>query len=173
VAVVNASEATAPQRAAARAPRRAGGAGAPGRRAEAALRIGLIVLAAYHLGIALWMAGAPHSFYRTLGPFDAYNAHYLRDVATFEAALGFGFLVAIRRPSWRVPVLALTTVQFALHTFNHLLDADSAHPVWTGWFDFASLLASTLLLVWMWRGAARLAGRETGRRHLKEEGSTP
>jgi hypothetical protein len=53
-----------------------------------------------------------------------------------------------------VPVIAVTTVQFALHTINHLADATSAHPEWKGWFDFASLLASTALLAWMWRTAA-------------------
>ena len=46
------------------------------------------------------------------------------------------------------------TVQFALHSINHLFDADTAHPLWTGWFDFATLAASTLLLVWLVRAAA-------------------
>jgi hypothetical protein len=159
-----------------RAPRRAAGrGGAQGRRedaADAVLQAGLIILAAYHLGIALWMAIAPHSFYSGLGHFEAFNGHYVRDVATFEAALGFGFLVAIRRPSWRVPVLAVTTVQFALHSINHLLDASSAHPAWTGWFDFASLFATTLLLAWMWRGADRRERRTAGYPATRSEGST-
>jgi len=50
-------------------------------------------------------------------------------------------------------VLALVTIQFALHTVNHLFDADATHPVWTGWFDFATLAASTLLLAWLLRAA--------------------
>jgi hypothetical protein len=126
--------------------------------ADATLQAGLIVLAAYNLGLALFMTISPHAFYKSVGPFEDLNRHYIRDVATFSAALGFGFVVAIRRPSWRVPVIAITTVQFALHTVNHLFDATSAHPQWTGWFDFVSLLAGTLLLAWMWRAAAR---RET------------
>ncbi len=101
------------------------------------------------------MAFDAHAFFTSLGPFDAYNSHYIHDTATFEAALGFGFLVSLRRPSWRVPVIAVTTVQFALHTVNHLIDATVAKPPSTGWFDFASLLASTLILAWMWRAAAR------------------
>lgn len=125
------------------------------------LQAGLIVLAAYNLGLALFMTISPHAFYKAVGPFGALNGHYIRDVATFSAALGFGFVVAIRRPSWRVPLLAVTTVQFALHTVNHLFDASSAHPRWTGWFDFVSLLAGTLLIAWMWRAAAR---REAGGR---------
>jgi hypothetical protein len=56
-------------------------------------------------------------------------------------------------------VIAISTVQFGLHTVNHLVDASSAHPRWTGWFDFVSLLASTALLAWMWRSAARAESR--------------
>lgn len=126
--------------------------------ADATLQAGLIVLAAYNLGLALFMTISPHAFYKAVGPFEELNRHYIRDVATFSAALGFGFVMAIRRPSWRVPVIAITTVQFALHTVNHLFDASSAHPQWTGWFDFLSLLAGTLLLAWMWRAAARREG---------------
>ena len=57
-------------------------------------------------------------------------------MATFEAAFGFGFVVAVFRPSWRVPVLAIATVQFALHAINHLVDIDRAHPTGIGYFDF-------------------------------------
>jgi hypothetical protein len=123
-----------------------------------ALRVGLVLFALYHLGLAAFMAIAPHAFYKDIGPFEALNRHYIRDTATFSAALGVGFVVALRRPSWRVPVLGVTTVQFALHSLNHLLDAHKAHPEWTGWFDFGSLLASTLLLVWMLRAAMRSTG---------------
>jgi hypothetical protein len=111
------------------------------------LRAGLLAYAVYHLALAAFMAIAPHAFYTSIGPFDAYNSHYIRDTATFEAALGVGMAGAISRPSWRVPALAITTVQFALHTINHLIDASSAHPAWTGWFDFVSLLAATVLLL--------------------------
>ena len=119
------------------------------------LLLGLSALGVYHLALAVWMAASPHSFFTALGPFGTYNAHYIRDTATFEAALGVGFVLAVFRPSWRVPVLAITTVQFGLHAVNHLVDASSAHPRWTGWFDFVSLLAATALLALMWRGAAR------------------
>ncbi len=118
----------------------------------------MIVLVAYNLGLALFMTVAPHAFFTSIGPFEELNRHYIRDIATYSAAMGFGFVVALSRPSWRVPVLAISTVQFGLHTVNHLVDATSAHPQWTGWFDFVSLLASTVLLAWMWRYAARRDG---------------
>jgi len=109
--------------------------------------------AVYHLMLAAFMAIAPHAFYTDVGPFGAANDHYIRDVATYNAALAFAFAVAVRRPSWRVPVLALTTVQFALHSLNHLVDIDRAHSVWNGYFDFFSLSALTVLLAWLWRRA--------------------
>jgi hypothetical protein len=117
--------------------------------AAQALLGGLVAFAAYHLALAAFMAFGPHAFYRAIGPFGPYNGHYVRDTATFEAALGAGLAVAVFRPAWRVPVLGATTVQFALHSLNHLVDIGSAHPRWTGYFDFFSLLAATLLLTWL------------------------
>jgi hypothetical protein len=115
----------------------------------AVLRAGLLVLAGYHLALAAWMAFAPHSFFGALGPFGVQNDHYLRDLATYEAAVGIGLTLALRRPAWRLPLLTVVTVQFALHSINHLVDIGSAHPAWTGYFDFFSLAATTALLVWL------------------------
>ena len=63
-------------------------------------------------------------------------------------------VLSLRRPSWRVPVLALTTVQYALHSLNHLIDIGSAHPAWAGYFDFFSLALATALLAWLLSRAA-------------------
>jgi hypothetical protein len=127
-------------------------------RAEASpgtLAVGIGAFALIELLLALFTAVSPHAFYTAIGPFGAFNAHYLRDVASFEGAMGVALLVAVLRPSWRVPVLALTTVQFALHSVNHLIDIGKAHPRWAGYFDFFSLAAATLMLAWLWRAASR------------------
>jgi hypothetical protein len=118
-------------------------------RRERVLLLGLSVLAVYHLALAIFMIADPHAFYERVGPFEAYNPHYIRDFATFSAALGIGLAMAVTRPSWRVPMLAVTTVQFALHSLNHLLDIEKAHPAWTGYFDFFSLAAATALIAWL------------------------
>jgi hypothetical protein len=131
------------------------------------LRAGLAAFAVYHLVLAAWMVVSPHSFYKAIGPFDAYNSHYIRDTATFEAALGVGLAVAVWRPAWRIPVLVVVTVQFALHSINHLVDVDAAHPAWTGWFDFLGLLAATLLL------AALLVRARREQIHPPREGEIP
>ena len=110
------------------------------------LTAAIAVLAAYDIGLAVVMAVLPHSFFVNVGPFGARNDHYIRDTATFSAAIGVGLLVALRRPSWRVPMLAISTVQFALHSINHLVDIEGAHPAWNGYFDFFSLAVATLVL---------------------------
>ncbi len=118
------------------------------------LQVGIAAFAAVELSLAVFMAASPHAFYKAIGPFGTFNAHYLRDVASFEGALGLALVVALVRPSWRVPVLALTTAQFALHSINHLVDIGRAHPRWTGYFDFFSLAAATVVLAWLWRVAS-------------------
>jgi hypothetical protein len=119
--------------------------------------VGLIAFAAIQLGLALFMAVSPHAFYTAVGPFGAFNAHYIRDVASFYGAIGIGLVLAVGRGAWRVPVLAVTTIQYALHSVNHLIDIDKAHPAWNGYFDFFSLAAATVLLAWLWRTAAQEA----------------
>lgn len=124
-------------------------------RPTTALVAGIALLAIYHLSLALLMAFAPHFFFSDIGPFGVRNDHYIRDIATYNAAIGAGLLVAVRRRSWRVPLLAITTLQFALHSFNHLIDIDAAHPTWNGYFDFFSLAVGTAVLAWLWRLAAQ------------------
>ena len=114
-----------------------------------ALKASIAFLAFYDIALAVFMTAAPHLFYSKVGPFGARNDHYIRDTATFSAAIGVGLVIALRRPSWRVPMLAISTVQFALHSVNHLVDIDNAHPRWNGYFDFFSLALATILLAWM------------------------
>jgi hypothetical protein len=107
---------------------------------------GLIAFAVIELALTLFMAAAPHAFFTAVGPFGGSNDHYVRDVASYNAALTAGLLVAVRRPSWRVPVLAMTTIQFAAHSANHLLDIAGARPGWVGYLDFFALAFGTLQL---------------------------
>ncbi len=116
---------------------------------------GLIAFGVYHLALALFMAVAPGTFFEEIGPFGAQNDHYIRDTATFNLAFGAALLAAIRYQSWRVPVLALVVVQFALHAINHLVDIGEADPEWVGVADFVSLTVATVLLAGLLREAWR------------------
>ena len=120
-----------------------------------AMAPGLAILAVSQLVLAAWMVVDPASFFDNVGGFGARNDHYLRDVATFEAALGVCALMAVRRPSWRVPVLAFAVVQFALHAINHVADATDAVGSTNGWADAVELAIGGALWVWLLAGALR------------------
>jgi hypothetical protein len=112
---------------------------------------GLYAYGAEQLAQGLWMLVSPGTFFTALGPFGARNDHYTRDVATWSLALGVVCLLVARRPSpARAAVLLLAGLQAALHTVNHVFDADLAHPGWVGVFDAVSLglLAASLLGLW-------------------------
>jgi hypothetical protein len=115
------------------------------------MRTLLFVFAAIQLvtGALLWLA--PGFFYDQIGPFGPRNDHYMADVATFYLALGATMLVAVRRPSWRVPVLAFALIQYALHALNHLIDIGESDPGWVGPADFVALTLGAVLLAWMLR----------------------
>lgn len=115
---------------------------------DRALRVVLVVFAAYLVGIALLAIVSPHTFFTKVGPFGSSNTHYTRDVATFELALGVGAAVAFVRRGWRVPVLSILALQSLLHAINHLADIGDAHPRWLGPFDFGGLAIGTAVLVW-------------------------
>jgi hypothetical protein len=101
------------------------------------------------LGALLWLT--PGFFHDEIGPYGVRNDHYMGDVATWYLALGAVVLVALRRESWRVPVLAFSFVQYALHSLNHLIDVGEADPEWLGPANLVSLVLTTLLLGWMLR----------------------
>jgi hypothetical protein len=105
------------------------------------------------LGASLWLA--PEFFHDEIGPYGARNDHYMGDLATWYLALGAAAFVAVRRASWRVPVLAVALVQSSLHALNHLIDVGEAEPEWLGPANLVSLVLASMLLAWMLRAAAR------------------
>jgi hypothetical protein len=53
------------------------------------------------------------------------------------------------------------TLQFALHSINHLVDIADADPGWVGYFDFFALAAATLQLaglIWLASASAQARG---------------
>lgn len=115
----------------------------------------LLAVGAAELLLGLVMALAPRTFQADVGPFGAENPHYVRDLATWTLALGAVTLLAARRRSWRVPVLALTLVQSALHALNHAWDVGQADPGWAGPANLVALLAATALAGLLLRAALR------------------
>lgn len=105
-------------------------AGASGR--EVAIQVGLALLGGATLLVSVPMIVDPAGFIAQVGGFGAENDHLVRDIATWTTVYGVALLVAIRQPSWRVPVLAIGVAQGALHVVNHVADAGLAVPDWKG-----------------------------------------
>jgi hypothetical protein len=67
--------------------------------------------------------------------------------------------VAVRRAGWRVPVLAVAFLQYALHSVNHLIDVGEADPEWLGPANLVAVALTALLLGWMLRTESEAAAR--------------
>jgi hypothetical protein len=121
------------------------------------MRQALLLLAGVQLFLGAFLAIAPETFEDAIAPYGGgADSHFLRDIATFYLAVGAALLLAVRRRSWRVPVLFVVAFQYAVHAVNHLIDIADTDPGWLGPFNFASLLLLTLLTGWVLAGAARL-----------------
>lgn len=118
---------------------------------EGTVRVLLGALAVYHVALGLLMVLAPGTFFDQIGPFGSRNDHYIRDVSTFYLAFGAALALAVRRPSWRVPVVGVVALQYVFHVVNHLVDVSEADPKWLGPADAISLALTSALLLWLWR----------------------
>jgi hypothetical protein len=124
------------------------------------MRQALFLLAGVQLFLGVFLVIAPGTFVHKLANYGTgADDHFLRDVGTFYLAMGAALLLAVRRPSWRVPVLFLVGLQYALHTINHLIDIGKTDPGWLGPFNFVSLLLLTVVTGWVLGGAARRGHR--------------
>ena len=122
---------------------------------EPRMRSVLLVVAAYHLILGGFMFLAPGPFYDALGKFPPENHHFIKDVATFYIAFGAAFYVSVRRPSWRVPLLAFAVLEYALHALNHLIDVNDAVSTGKGWFAVFALGLLTLAFAFLLGAASR------------------
>ena len=106
---------------------------------EPALRATLWIIAAIQLLLGLLMFLAPGTFFDEIGRYGIRNDHYIGDVGAFYLASAFGLGMAAARPSWRVPILSVGAVWYALHALNHLFDIGQASSDGRGALDTALL----------------------------------
>jgi hypothetical protein len=131
-----------------------GGSAADG--TDRMVRGALLVLGLYLVAISVFAAVAPGTFFEEIGPYGARNDHYIHDVAAFQGAVGIFLLLAVRRPAWWVPALAVVTLQFALHAISHLVDIGDADPESLGVAEAIALLVATAGLLWLLVRASRV-----------------
>ena len=117
---------------------------------ESGIRIGLAILGLATILTSITMIVDPSGFIGEVGGFGAVNEHLVRDLAIWTVVYGAALLVAVWRPGWRVPVLAIGVAQGVLHVINHISDADLADPAWKGTANtlaFAGLVLVTAVLL--------------------------
>ena len=114
----------------------------------------VLAVGALHLASGAFMLLAPRAFYDQVGTFPPFNAHYLRDLATWYVAFGALLLLAARRPAWRAPLLALAVLQYALHVVNHVIDVSDPEPAWKGPVTAVALALIGSALARLWRRAS-------------------
>jgi hypothetical protein len=123
---------------------------------ERSLQVVLALLAAYHVVTGALALIAPDTFFDQIGKYGVENSHYVGDVGAFILAYGIALLVAIRVPSWRVPVLGLGVFWYGLHALNHAFDTGQARSEARGWSDTILLAFGAALNAYLARVAARL-----------------
>jgi hypothetical protein len=125
------------------------------RRADLTVRPLMAALAFYHLALGSFMVVAPRTFYEQVAAFPPYNAHFIRDIATFYLALGLVFALAAARRSWQVPLLVFALLQYGLHVLNHVWDVSETEPGWLGPANLVVVALITAALYWLLREARR------------------
>ncbi len=106
----------------------------------------LLVVAAAQLLPGIVAAVAPGAFYDGLAGYPPENHHFIRDLGSWQIALGLLALAAARRPSLRAPVLLALAVQYAVHTISHIVDVNDTDPAWQGPAALALQLLGAVVL---------------------------
>src|SRR5436190_10987252 len=101
------------------------------------MRAVLVVLGLLNAASGALALIAPDTFFDQVGRYGVENSHYVGDVGAFVLAFGVAVLMAARRSSWRVPVLALGALWYGLHSLNHVFDVGQASSDARGIFDTA------------------------------------
>ena len=116
---------------------------------ERTMRVVVAALAVFHVGEGLWMVFSPDSFFDVIGQYGLENTHYVGDVGAFVLAYGIALLIAVGRPSWRTPLLAVGALWYGFHALNHLLDIDEARSDGRGIADTVLLALGSAALAWL------------------------
>jgi hypothetical protein len=119
----------------------------------AGLLLGFLGL--YLIAVSLLMLVSPGTFFNEIAPFGIQNDHYIRDGASFQLALGVLALFAVREPALRPVALVVITLQFVIHTVNHLVDINATDHAWLGPADFIALALMSALAILLLRESRR------------------
>jgi hypothetical protein len=123
---------------------------------DRALVPGIAILAATFLIIAAWMVVDPRSFFDNVGPFGAYNPHYIGDAAAFQGGVGIALAASIWVAALRPGALLAATAVAGLHAINHWIDVNDANGNSNAdVFDAVSLTLQLVLTLGLLRASLR------------------
>jgi hypothetical protein len=123
---------------------------------ERTMRVILAVIAAYHAATGVLALVDAHTFFEQIGRYGVENDHYIGDVGAFYLGFGIALLVAVQRPGWRVPLLALGALWYGFHALNHAFDVGEARSDARGVFDTVALAIGALVSAYLAWSASRL-----------------
>ena len=88
----------------------------------------LLISGITQLIVGTWTFVSPGSFYDVVATYPPENDHFLKDIGSWNVALGAIALYGARRRDWHVPLLGFLALQYVLHTIAHIVDAGDADP---------------------------------------------
>ena len=121
--------------------------GAPreGARADLVTTV-LLIVGVTQLAVGLLAFLAPGAFYDLVAGYPPENDHFIRDIGTWNVALGAIALYGARRPEWRTPLLGFLALQYLFHSISHVVDVDEADPDWHGPFGLVTQAFGAVVL---------------------------
>jgi len=109
--------------------------------------VALLVVGVTQVALGALAFLAPGAFYDLIASYPPDNAHFLKDVGSWQVALGAAALYAVRRPAWRVPMLGILAIQYTLHAISHLIDVGVPDPAWQGTFGLVTQAFGAVVLI--------------------------
>ena len=92
------------------------------------VRAVLIVSGVTQLVVGVWTFVSPGSFYDVVATYPPQNDHFLKDIGSWNVALGLAALIAARTPAWQRGMLGVLAVLYTLHAISHAIDVDLGEP---------------------------------------------
>ncbi len=105
----------------------------------------LLVAGITQLVSGAWLFVSPGSFYDVIATYPPENDHFLKDIGSWNVALGLAAVIAARTPPWQTGMLGVLAVQYALHAVSHAIDVDQAEPESSGVAVLIIQIAAALL----------------------------
>ena len=105
--------------------------------------------------VGVWTFVSPGSFYDVVATYPPENDHFLKDVGSWNLALGLAALIAARTPSWQRGMLGVLAVLYAFHALSHGIDVDQADPESSGVVTLVTQVAAAALFAVLFLRARR------------------